>query len=363
MHGDAFEVERDRLVALERRGERVAGEGDAGAVVGVLAFLAPADDQTGQARDGLGAVEFARVRGGGAVGGADADGGVLPADEGEGGLVGGLADDVGFSLGGDGLGGAFLQGREEFGGDLPAAFELLGLVAFEAGAGDAVGGAVDGVEDALLALSVLLRGDPEGVLDAAFHRLDVPLVDGEEAGDDALALGLGEYGPGLGVGAAGVAAGAVGGPLAGEDGEVDGDLVVGAVLGEDPALAVEDAAADGGDPAFAGEAAFGLGECFVGLADAESDHLGGHGGRGGEEGEHEEGEASAEGCAWGECSWHVWPSVCRVPPGPVRRAPSERPRRGRAPPGTRSRHGMDRRGGGGELRKGDRARRASEEPL
>ncbi|QKK07960.1 MAG: hypothetical protein HND58_07075 [Planctomycetota bacterium] len=270
---------------------------------------------------------------------------------------------MGLALGGDGLGGALLQRGEQFGGDLPAAFELLGLVAFEARAGDAVGGAVDGVEDALLALGVLLRGDPESVLDTALHRLDVALVGREEAGDDAFALGLGEYGPGLGVGAAGVAAGSVGGPLAGEDGEVDGDLVVGAVLGEDSALAVEDAAADGGDPAFAGEASFGLGECLVGLADAEADHLGGHGGGGGEEGEHEEGEASAEGGPRGACSWHVWPSVCRVPPGPVGRAPSERPRPGRAPPGTRSRHGMDRRGGGGELRKGDRARRASEEPF
>ena len=96
----------------------------------------------------------------------------------------------------------------------------------------------------------------------------------EEPGLHLLALAGGEFEPArAAVGAACRQASLVDGPLAVDHAEGDQHVVAGAVVGEHAALAVDDAAPDGGRPSLANEPRLGLGAKVVGPGEGEAGEL------------------------------------------------------------------------------------------
>jgi hypothetical protein len=163
----------------------------------------------------------------------------------------------------------------------------FGAALAQAGVPDDLGHALDGLLDLVAALLEVLDGDVEDEGEVCPEVGLAAFVLGQVGSDERVALCLVERAPLLGVGFAGFLSRGGVGPLAGDERVLDQDVEGGAVVREDATLAVEHAASDGGRPAIAKEAGFGVIEQVRALDDGQAARLD-------EQGSQTDGESSAQ---------------------------------------------------------------------
>ncbi|QYU67081.1 hypothetical protein J4558_19295 [Leptolyngbya sp. 15MV] len=201
-------------------------------------------------------------------------------------------------------------------GDLASHGELgLDLLA-QPGAVDGGEASLDIADDVVAASGEVVGLDAGELGEAGPHGVD-GLLEGRDGLVDELApLVGGELGPALAVELPGDAAraGSCPGLPALDDFEVDGDVEGGSILGEDPAVPVEDPATLGGDPGSGDEGLLGLGAEVAALGDGEPCELGGERQGGDATGRQEDGEPCREhGGPWlgeGHGRRWCWPTDC-----------------------------------------------------